>query len=548
MGGNIKESLTVIRDGKEDPVTSSNWDDFIESYLPSRIAHLFFFDGEQIANLAEGGNAGEILGSAIRSLLGVDLIARLENDLRTYERKKAASIAGDKEQAAIESAKVAHQSAYEEEERLVSARGEMTSRLDALKKSLAAAEQRFKSEGGELWEKRESLQSAHAELQNEIQAREAQLRDLAGSALPFALVADMLDEVKQTILQDAETVQARTLKDTLEQRDDLVTTLMTDAPNFDEATLKAIEEVLANDRMERTRLAERPVQLHAPIEFAEEIDGLLNHEIPTAQSKANEVLSDLSTLREKLARLEDQLTRVPADSRLSELHAEIERIVAKQNELQIKCELVSEQIEEATQKRVMAENRLRAIQIRAAEAEQDKSDVARALKHSKRARATLEVLSERLIGERIDQLERLITEAFNDLTHKTRLVSQVRIDTKTFEPVLLDRNDEPLPIERLSAGERQLLATSMLWGLARAAGRPVPTVIDTPLGRLDSGHRKSLTKRYFPKASHQVILLSTDEEIVGQHKKCLDRAVADTYLLAYDAKIGATSIQSGYFQ
>ncbi|MFT6862301.1 MAG: DNA sulfur modification protein DndD, partial [Akkermansiaceae bacterium] len=110
-----------------------------------------------------------------------------------------------------------------------------------------------------------------------------------------------------------------------------------------------------------------------------------------------------------------------------------------------------------------------------------------------------------------------------------------------------DRNKKPLPFDRLSAGERQLLATSMLWGLARASGRPVPTIIDTPLGRLDSSHRNHLVTRYFPSASHQVLLLSTDEEIVGNYHKAIKPYVTRHYNLAHDEALGTTQIQSGYF-
>ena len=65
----------------------------------------------------------------------------------------------------------------------------------------------------------------------------------------------------------------------------------------------------------------------------------------------------------------------------------------------------------------------------------------------------------------------------------------------------------------MSAGEKQLLAISLLWGLARVSEKHLPVAIDTPLARLDSSHRQNLIERYFPTASHQVILLSTDTEI-----------------------------------
>ena len=53
----------------------------------------------------------------------------------------------------------------------------------------------------------------------------------------------------------------------------------------------------------------------------------------------------------------------------------------------------------------------------------------------------------------------------------------------------------------------------MLWALGRTSGRPLPVIIDTPLARLDSDHRRLLVENYFPQASHQVILLSTDTEV-----------------------------------
>lgn len=76
----------------------------------------------------------------------------------------------------------------------------------------------------------------------------------------------------------------------------------------------------------------------------------------------------------------------------------------------------------------------------------------------------------------------------------------------------------------------------------------MPTIIDTPLGRLDSSHRRHLVDRYFPLASHQVILLSTDEEIVGGYHKALAPFVAHHYRLAHDEAFGQTRIEPGYFE
>ena len=77
----IKESLHILKNG--DPLadlTPDQWQDFINSIIPQPLSTLFFFDGEKIKNLADtSGHEG--LATAIRSLLGLDLITQLQMDL-----------------------------------------------------------------------------------------------------------------------------------------------------------------------------------------------------------------------------------------------------------------------------------------------------------------------------------------------------------------------------------------------------------------------------------------------------------------------------------
>ena len=84
----IEEIIRVYLDGERDDFFTEHWEQFIENYLPSGVAHLFFFDGEQIEELADAENSSKILETAIHSLLGLDLIERLEEDLKILERRK----------------------------------------------------------------------------------------------------------------------------------------------------------------------------------------------------------------------------------------------------------------------------------------------------------------------------------------------------------------------------------------------------------------------------------------------------------------------------
>jgi len=106
-----------------------------------------------------------------------------------------------------------------------------------------------------------------------------------------------------------------------------------------------------------------------------------------------------------------------------------------------------------------------------------------------------------------------------------------------------------LPKHSLSAGEKQLLAIAFLWALSSVSGRQLPIAIDTPLSRLDSSHRQNLIQHYFPTASHQMILLSTDTEIGEAEVAALraKQAIAREYQLSHDASNQQSQVKSGYF-
>jgi DNA sulfur modification protein DndD len=164
---------------------------------------------------------------------------------------------------------------------------------------------------------------------------------------------------------------------------------------------------------------------------------------------------------------------------------------------------------------------------------------------AKKARQALDEYLAKLTATKVAQLENATMECFSQLCRKGDLVHKIHIDPRTFAVELADSAGRRVPKAELSAGEKQIYAISVLWALGRVSGRPLPMLIDTPLGRLDTLHRKNLVANYFPVASHQVIILSTDTEVdvncYGSMRGSISHAI---HLVNHD---GWTEARPGYF-
>lgn len=543
----IEETIRVRRDGMPDDVFTEHWDEAIEAYLPSGIAHLFFFDGEQVKELAEGGHAAEILGTAVHSLLGLDLVDRLETDLKAFERRKKAEGLDPETLHKLNQAQAELQHIDQALEQAMMQEGVLVNEAGRLGKELRTKEEQFRAEGGEIFLRRKELADNQAKLISEKQAQESQLRELAAGPLPLLLVDGLLAELEQQARHESEVRRARVLLGALEARDqELISTLR--QGRIPAATLATIEQTLASDRTSRIGLAEETLLLDAEDGLPPQLAHLRGTVLPVAEEQAKEFVARLAMLEERLARVNDEIDRLPTEDRIADITHALDAARKAHESKLAELEALKVRIQALRKQHEQVEASLDKLSDRHLDVRFAEDDRLRMLKHSSKVRDTLGAFRTRVVRKNTQRMEGLMLESFQKLLRKTDLVTGLSINPESFEPSLTGRDGKVLPIERLSAGERQLLATSLLWGLARASGRPVPTIIDTPLGRLDSSHRKHLVERYFPNASHQVLLLSTDEEIVGQYHEALKPYISSSYLLVHDETAGQTSIQEGYFQ
>ena len=102
-------------------------------------------------------------------------------------------------------------------------------------------------------------------------------------------------------------------------------------------------------------------------------------------------------------------------------------------------------------------------------------------------------------------------------------------------------------LSQLSKGERQVFLLSLYWAIIKSSGQAVPFIIDTPFARIDTEHREQLTKCFFSSVSEQVIILSTDEEVVDLYHTIIQDKTAHEYLLSNEAATGHTTVRPGYF-
>jgi DNA sulfur modification protein DndD len=545
-GSGIRERVEVQRDGRSDAVLTDTWEEHIEAILPRRIAPLFFFDGEKIEALADPARSAELLSIAIHSLLGVDLVDQLQTDLAVLERRKRTALKTEEERHAIDQDRQELAVVEEEHRRWVQERAAAVNDLHMAQKALAAADERFRAEGGQLFETQAALEEERVKIQQQLEEVEKELRDLASEAAPLLLVAPLLSAVVQQDSREERAREAALLTDALEQRDQQLMSIAQQASATTEL-LTALTAFLAQDRELREKEAQVSRYLRLSEDTRSQLGALQGGMLAITAKRVQRLLDNADQLHHKQTDSDRKFARIPSKERIAELLTTRNdaRTRVQQTELRLhQCTVEADKLE-----RHIAQLNARLVAQIERRVEREFADDAanRIISHAVKIRQTLDHFRVSLVQRHVERIARFVLESFQQLLRKNTLVADLLIDPHSFAITMHNTGGEVITPERLSAGERQLLAVAMLWGLARASEKPLPIVIDTPLGRLDRAHRIHLIKRYFPNASHQVLLLSTDEEIRDEYLEMLRPSISVMYSLDFDDATGATSVNPGYF-
>ena len=585
-GNALKESLCVYKDG--DLLTTEqmqDFDNYLMQIIPPALFNFHFFDGEKVSNFVFDRANGQAFRKAFLQICGLDTFDLIEEQLQYNTRTKK----GDSQNLIQEEYVTARMKLAEAKESHIAALQKIQktqAEIDALQDQITILDADMKKYGGvegddwKLYEK---------ELQEEESKRDELrhiLKAAANDVLPFIILKDQLQALKHQLTVEGKLKRNRLFKDKfsdphLKEKLQQELKVGIDSPRIelsDEfmlALYKTLREDISEHEVEFLQISEND-----SMELLAKIHHYQNYDIQS-------LIDAEKSLEESLARTKELRAQMDSKEVVDSNH-----YLVKKNELLLHLDTARQQSfaekDALSQAEIVLQTAEKAYQkayekYRAMLKEKSVSDMAA------RALLAFSELKQNLYAKYISQVEEAFSRNFHNLISKTDLIDGIYIDS-AFEVVAYKMQEVdiahvfkevqeygeeyvftnigeraykiikdssssdgkitvPIKVEQhFSAGEQQIFVMSLYQSLAEIRTSELPFVIDTPLARIDSEHRRNILDHFFSRLPGQVIILSTDEEINNEGMAVLSSKISDVYLIEHQED-GTTSVSRGaYFK
>jgi len=534
----FKEEFLLLRDGHAfEIVERENWQQYIYDLFPPYTIDYFFFDGEKMKDLVVGDKAENILRESARDLIGLKIYDTLLTDIGILKTKIRKSTTKDQKsqdeynQLTVEVENNKTQLNSLEEER------------SNLNEQVTITEAKINEIRDEIYRKAGAFAKTHDQYNNQILTIEARIAELnidiakMCDYVPFIMAFSLMNEALNQLHKERALREVTNDKEVVEKLRKRLSAKL----EVDKKTLKRVNQILD--------------------EFSENIDNTtpttIIHDVNNAtlnrflefrlaiqkerKQKFLELLRERETLDIKLQKLLIAQKQMPESVYVADEVAEIEELKTKIQVSQSRMGAISEKIKSLSL--IYEKNLARIDEIDSASLKlvEDKSKYAACEK--------LEAVLQDYIGytltTKVKVLEDTISSMYKKLENKEDMVEHLNLNPSTFALTLYGFDGNVINKGNLSAGEKEILALSILWGLSKLSKHHLPIVVDSLLARLDQSHVSKVATLFLPNAGEQVLLLSHNREVNRDMRTQLLPFISDEYLLSYDQK---KKVSRGYFK
>ncbi|TFG78208.1 MAG: DNA sulfur modification protein DndD [Chrysiogenales bacterium] len=551
----LTERLVVVRDGKRVSVQNQEiWQDFIHSMIPPGITQFFFFDGEKIQAIAADDHSEVRLKSSLEAALGIQYINRLATDIlyiKNEERKGFVEISDeDLDFKQSELKKERSKLGRKQHER-----DSVKQELEDFKAQLEDARQRFAAAFHIEPETREAMganEKKRIQAANRLTQLESEIRALCEKTLPFAITGRLFDPMRRQIEAERESAGSEAIKE--------------NAASLAKRIVRVVEEPepIYRETLSIEKMAELERRIFRLLKEGDpqgEVIRILDLSDRDAARVLNKMEAleggDVFLLKPLLEEKRELISQVRKLEGLSQagLLTESERELFEQ--LQADMEGCSTQIGRKSEQLRLLEEEILALEKRISNIQMEieklfekhhvSKEKAEFIQECDAIAGVLNQFVVRLRKNKVHLLQEKTFEMYRLLSSRSGLIKDIIIDDKSYEVRISDRNGHEIKKSGLSAGEKEVFAVSLLWGLAQTSQLKLPIIIDTPLSRLDSTHRDNIVNNYFPNAGEQVIILSTDTEIDKDYYRTLKVRLSVAGSLVFDQQRELTTFREEYF-
>lgn len=593
----ITEEVSVEKNGKlllEDDLI--DFQSYLLHLIPPDLLNLYFFDGEKMAEFFLGEQHNN-LKDALLTLSGNDTYEILYNGIR---RMLNGSESGNESIAQNYADQKEALSEYLRKQQIFSLKiSEIDKKIEFLETAIKKEKETYSASGGISLDEWKSLQE---QIKSEEDLRErinAERKIAATEILPFLIVIDTLEKVRDQANSEKELNRYHTIQETIATSEfaEFLSNTISDKLNI--TKVENIEEIIS----EIESYLIKPETINKKVLFdlsGDEELALLNtvstilkydhSKFSDYQKEVNKSLNRSKAMREKLKKssIENFEEHVQATSKmayeLQKSQDEKERVASEQQAVLEQIATVNKALEST---RKALENELKHQSVAAL---------------SDRMILLVEELQEQQYSSLIANVETDLNQKFKQLIRKDDFISHIYLDPdftlhlirnqnveiKKIEEIIrkhgvravknnikefayncliekLNSTEEKLmfdiaeyncdtielPMEvdytRFSNGEKQILVMALYWAIMNQSNNELPFIIDTPFARIDTEHRANITEKFFKELNGQLFVLSTNEELRHEHLSALDEQISKVYLLEYGSDKKTHITQGDYF-